>query len=65
MRFEMKCEVCGQGPQSGVTIFRTGGKGEGVNPHWRCEPHAGAQIDPETWNAVALIEQATQQQEGV
>lgn len=33
------CEVCGMGPRQGIAIYRTGGKGAGVNPHWRCSVH--------------------------
>ena len=35
----MKCEICGQGPADGISVYRTGEKGEGVDPHWRCKPH--------------------------
>lgn len=38
-KFEVVCEVCGQGPEIGIAIYRTGGKGPGVNPHWRCDAH--------------------------
>lgn len=41
-----KCEVCGQGPMNGTTIFRTGPTGEGLNPHWRCEFHDGRKAAP-------------------
>lgn len=33
----MKCEICGKGPEDGTTIHRTGKKGPGEDPHWRCE----------------------------
>ena len=36
------CEVCGKGPRpkdGGVSIFRTGPKGPGQNPHSRCQEH--------------------------
>lgn len=56
---DIKCEVCGHGPQTGHTIFRTGGKGPGVNPHWRCEQHCvAAVVDPDVQQAVAIIEAA-------
>jgi hypothetical protein len=35
----MKCEVCGQGLMSGTSVYRTGEKGPGNNPHWRCQFH--------------------------
>lgn len=52
----MQCEVCGQGPMQGISVFRTGEKGG--EPHWRCEFHAEGMIDPETKEIVHLIEGA-------
>jgi hypothetical protein len=58
MQFEMKCEVCGQGPRTGTSIFRTGGYGPGVNPHWRCEPHQTGDIPADVYEIVSIIESA-------
>lgn len=54
----MKCEICGQGPENGTTIHRTGKKGPNVNPHWRCEFHVPSSkpIDSEIQTLVAIIE---------
>jgi hypothetical protein len=35
----MKCEICGQGPMHGTSVYRTGEKGPGKDPHWRCQFH--------------------------
>jgi len=41
----LKCEVCGQGPQHGVAVFRCNPKGQkGI---WRCEPHMETPINAE------------------
>jgi hypothetical protein len=55
MNYAMKCEVCGCGPQQDVSIYRTGGKGPGINPHWRCLQHK-EQPMPEVETLVAVIE---------
>jgi hypothetical protein len=33
----MKCEICNNGPQQGVTVFRVNEKG--VMGRWRCREH--------------------------
>lgn len=54
----MKCEICGQGPMNGVTVYRTGEKGSGKDPHWRCQFHMTAEQRPddEVASLVAIIE---------
>ena len=57
LKFEMKCEVCGTSPLSGgYPIFRTGGKGAGINPHWRCQQHSEIVLDQETVEIVNIID---------
>lgn len=54
----MECEICGKGPMEGVSIHRTGKKGPGQDPHWRCEsdmPKAKV-VDQEVAELVAIIE---------
>lgn len=59
MKYEAKCEVCGQGPEFGTSVYRTGNKGFNVNPHWRCEFHVPSttQIDAEVTEIVKILEQ--------
>ena len=52
---DLKCEVCGQGPAQGVTLFRVGPKGQPTT-HWRCEPDLATAPDPELAQTVATIE---------
>lgn len=53
----MVCEICKQGPSDGVSVFRTGKKGPGENPHWRCQADAKAdQIPEEDLILAAVIE---------
>jgi hypothetical protein len=50
------CEVCGQGPAHGVTVYRTAPKGQA--PHWRCQFHMADEQRPdkELASLIALIE---------
>lgn len=52
------CETCKQGPEHGVGIYRTGEKGPGKNPHWRCSAHlpSNHEVDPEVAEVTAIIE---------
>lgn len=43
---ELRCEVCGVRMLDGHPLFRTGPKGKGCDPHWRCEPCVGEPISP-------------------
>jgi hypothetical protein len=54
----MKCEICGKGPQDGTTIWRTGDKGPGQEPHWRCDADLPPEkrISTEAAIVVAVIE---------
>lgn len=58
MEFQLKCEVCGGSPAEGISLYRTGGKGSGINPHWRCEQHLSAPADPTVVEIVQLLEKA-------
>lgn len=55
----MKCEVCGQGPMHGTTVYRSAPKGGPA--HWRCAQHlpSEAQPSPEVAEIVAQIEAAS------
>jgi len=45
---EFSCEVCGKTPHvDNAALFRTGEKGAGKDPHWRCRDHLATQVDPE------------------
>ena len=47
MSTDFSCEVCKKSPhQDGIALFRTGEKGPGVDPHWRCRDHLTMPIDP-------------------
>ncbi len=52
----MKCEVCGQGPANGVSLFRLNAKGE--IGRWGCEFHLPPDTQPEddVREIVAIIE---------
>jgi len=55
----MVCEKCGRNPQEGVTLHRTGLKGPGKDPHWRCQSHMDIHdIDPIVLDVVSIIEKA-------
>lgn len=57
--YKCVCEVCGHGPETnGTAVYRTGEKGPGKNPHWRCSVHmpSSAPADPVVQEVVALIE---------
>jgi hypothetical protein len=61
MGFAILCEICNQGIEHGVSLTRTGGKGPGINPHWRCFAHLPAdKIDPAVQEVVAAIESGSQ-----
>lgn len=48
----MWCEVCGRGPQDGVTLLRQNPKGEvGI---WRCESCNTQPVDPDLAEAIEL-----------
>jgi hypothetical protein len=53
------CEVCGKGPErDGVALYRTGAKGPGEDPHWRCSadmPDA-ERINPDKIIDVTVVE---------
>jgi len=57
---EMRCEVCGGSPfndDNPVTLYRTGEKGPGKDPHWRCEADGGKdKQDPEVLEVTQIIE---------
>jgi hypothetical protein len=38
------CEVCKKGPKDHVALYRTGPKGIGNNPHWRCSEDRAKEI---------------------
>ena len=52
----MKCEVCGYGPEEGLSIFRVNPKG--VTGIWRCREHLapGHKIDAVVEDIVSTIE---------
>ncbi len=52
------CEVCKKGPQDDVAVYRTGKRGPGEDPHWRCSADMpkDANIDPEVLQVVGVIE---------
>lgn len=50
----IKCHVCGQGPEDGVSVFRQNAKGEpGV---FACDKHSKP-TDPATLRVVSAIEE--------
>jgi hypothetical protein len=57
----MKCEICGQGPMHGVSVFRANPKGQkGI---WRCDAHLGdTKPDPEVRELVAILESGGKKQ---
>lgn len=58
-RFKMECEICHRSPNThGITIYRTGEKGPGKNPHWRCVDDLKSiqQVDPGILQIAATIE---------
>jgi len=59
------CEICQQGPRQGIAIYRTGGKGQGVNPRWRCSLHNNqeSQVADDVATVVAIIESVDQTQQ--
>lgn len=60
MSFALECEVCHKEPQKdGIGIYRTGEKGPGKNPHWRCKQHLDDNvIDPNVDEIVTVIEES-------
>lgn len=50
----VQCEVCGQGPINGVSVFRQNPKGE--KGRWRCEAHLEKQPDPGVRELVSILE---------
>lgn len=58
--YKSVCEVCKKGPQHDVALYRTGKKGPGEDPHWRCsldlpKDHT---VQTEVLEVVAVIEAA-------
>lgn len=49
----MKCEICGQGPMHGTSIYRTAPKGQA--PHWRCQFHMTTEQRDSVPNDVAVL----------
>ena len=59
MHYKAVCEICGQGPgTNGTALYRTGKKGPGENPHWRCSVHKTDEVvvDPLVAEVTGLIE---------
>ncbi len=56
--YKYVCETCQQGPEQGVGIYRTGEKGVGKNPHWRCSLHLPEvnNVSPEVIEVTTVIE---------
>lgn len=54
----MKCEVCNQGPEQGVTLYRVNPTGE--TGRWRCPQHLDEgqrqSVDPEVRRIVEIVE---------
>ncbi len=50
----MTCEVCGDGPKQGITLYRQNEKG--VPGIWRCIIHTQQPVDPIVGNIVTVIE---------
>lgn len=52
------CEICKKGPKENVAIYRTGEKGPGKDPHWRCSEDLPEtyNVDQEVLTVVATIE---------
>lgn len=53
---EIECEICGRSPKNGETVFRSGEKGAGKNPGWRCRAHLTTAVDPEVNELVSILE---------
>lgn len=54
---DIKCAVCGKGPIEGVTLYRTGNKGPGENPFWKCPEHIEQyKVDPAVKELTETIE---------
>lgn len=57
MEFQLCCEVCGKSASNGHTLYRSGKKGAGVNPHWRCSEHMNMQeVSPDVREVVEAVE---------
>ena len=54
----MKCEICGEGPSQGVTVYRQNPLGE--VGRWRCEDHNSADVDRGVQELVDTIVQRGQ-----
>ena len=54
----MKCEICGLGPEGGMTVFRQNSLGE--TGRWRCRDHNEAPVDPEVGRLVDVLETPAQ-----
>lgn len=57
--FKIECEVCYKTPNvDGVALYRTGGKGPDINPHWRCTEHLDLimEVDSEVLVVTTIIE---------
>lgn len=55
------CEVCGEEPNGERVLYRTGKKGPGENPHWRCEEHLKTEdlkaLDPDLQALLSVLTQ--------
>lgn len=54
----INCEVCGQGPQQGITVYRQNEKG--IKGQWRCAEHSKVIPDPVVEEVVKAIEAGKQ-----
>jgi len=52
---EIRCHVCGEGPQDGITVYRQNEKG--MPAIWACVLHRKAPVDPGTQEIVDILEE--------
>lgn len=50
------CEICGMGPEDGITVYRNNAKGE--KAQWRCAGHLDREANPLVEKLVTTIEAA-------
>lgn len=58
----MKCEICGMGPEKGVTVYRQNDLGE--VGRWRCVDHNQVIVDPETQRLVNVLKHREDKSDG-
>lgn len=62
IRYQPVCEICKKGPEDDVAVYRTGEKGPGKDPHWRCsvDMPKETEVSADVLTTVAAIESQSQ-----